>query len=100
MTIDPVALAKALGGHGSAAAVPILAGILLFTPQEDFNRHVAESRTGTILDLVDRAQRADGDFRAVLCRTLRQELAQVCQDAPESAVCEDRLMYLEQAGCA
>ena len=100
MVVDPVAVIKALGDRGAVAAVPILMMYSMFTPADDYNRHVAENRIGTIIDLVaDAESTPDGAFHDTLCRTLERELAALCLDSEGHPFCEDRLMLLEKAGC-
>lgn len=71
-----------------------------FTPAENFNRHVAEARTGTILDLKRALANVEpGPYRDTLCETLEAELASVCIDSPEHPFCLDRHMILEDSGC-
>ena len=70
-----------------------------YTPSPTFYRHVADSRTGTILDIVGRARGASGQYKDTLCSLLVQELNEVCSDSPAHPLCLDREMYLEQAGC-
>lgn len=98
--IDPVAALKALGAHGSTAAVPILAGYLLFVPSDEYDRHVAESERTYILDVVDKARREpDGAFKDSLCRTLDEALSRLCAVSRDDALCVDRAMLRERAGC-
>ena len=70
-----------------------------YTPQGTFYRHVADSKTGVILDLVQRAQGATGDYKTTLCRALIEELGSICSDAPGHFMCSDRDAYIKQAGC-
>jgi hypothetical protein len=70
-----------------------------YTHQESFYRHVAESRTGIILDLVERARGTDSAFHDSLCRALEEEISALCIDAENHPICVDRGMYLERAGC-
>jgi hypothetical protein len=101
MTIDPIALVKGLGSHGATAAVPLVAMYALFTPSDQFNRHVAEASRPFIFDTVERAQEAEpgSDYHRSLCRTLEQSIASLCADAPDDAICLDREIHLERAGC-
>ena len=101
MTIDPIPVLKALGSHGATAAVPLVAMYALFTPQDSFNRHVAEATRPFVFDTVERAQAAEpgSEYHRSLCRTLEQAIAELCADAPDDAICMDREIHLQRAGC-
>lgn len=101
MTIDPVSALKALGAHGTTAAVPLVAMYALFVPSDQFHRHVAEATRPFIFDTVERAGKAEqgSDYHRSLCRTLEAAIAELCADAPDDAICLDREIHLERAGC-
>jgi len=101
MVIDPVPVLKALGSHGATAAVPLVAMYTLFTPAGQFYRHVAEATRPFVFDTVERAQAAapGSDYHRSLCRTLEQSIAELCADAPDDAICMDRDIHLQRAGC-
>ena len=92
---------------GGGAAIPIVVMFAMFTPADqmddheaDFNRHVADSARGYILDTVERAANTEpGDYKASLCRTLEEAMAELCSAAPQDSICVDRAMYFERAGC-
>lgn len=99
MMIDP-ATVKLVGASGGSTAVAILAGVMLFTPADEFHRHVAESNRGFILDQVERARTLEpGDYKDSICRTIESAIADLCASAPTDAICTDREMHLERAGC-
>jgi hypothetical protein len=98
--IDPMAIAKALGAPAGAAAVPLVAMYALFTPADEYSRHVAESERGYILDIVEKARgEPNGGFKDSLCRTLDEAIARLCASAPDDALCMDRKALRERAGC-
>jgi hypothetical protein len=98
--LDLASLAKVVGAPLGAAAVPIIAMYQWATPITEHNRLVAESQRGYILDVVEKARTVDpGEFKDSLCRTLEQSLAELCAVAETDALCVDRAMYLERAGC-
>lgn len=99
--IDAIpSVVKALGAHGSTAAVPILAGLMLFTPAEDYARHVAEERTSVVQNLMQTLKgEPPGAYRDTLCRTLEATLAQICLDSPGHPFCLDRAVLTARAGC-
>lgn len=85
---------------GGGAAIPMAVMFLAFTPEEDFNRHVADSNRGYILDTVERARNTEpGDYKTSLCRTLEEAVAELCSVAAQDSICIDRAMYFERAGC-
>ena len=98
--IDIVATLKALGAHGSTAAVPLIATYALFTPADTYNRHVAEERTAIVQNLMEtlRTEPA-GPYRDTLCRTLQSTLTQICLDSPQHPFCIDRAVLMSKAGC-
>jgi hypothetical protein len=90
----------------TGASVAMIAGAVgwiyqNFTGVDDFNRHVAEARTGTVLDLLERLDTVPrgSDSHGLLCRTLVVELTAICTDAPNHPFCEDREMILDDADC-
>lgn len=91
-----------IGGWALGSAAGAIAWIYgNFTPADDYNRHVAENRIGTIIELKDDAREAgSSDFHETLCRTLERELAALCLDSADHPFCEDREMILEEAGCS
>jgi len=97
--IDPKTIASIV------AAVTAVAGGSLAVEQryvDEFTyvRHVAESRVGIIFDLIDRIARAtDPEFHDTLCRSLEQELTNLCVDSEQHPMCVDRAMLLSKAGC-
>jgi hypothetical protein len=98
--IDLSAVAKVFGPSAGAAALPIVAMYALFTPSDEYDRHVAESNRTYILDVVDKARaEPPGAFKDSLCRTLEEAIAELCASAPDDSLCVDRAMYLERAGC-
>lgn len=98
--IDVGSALKALGAHGSTAAVPVLIGYMVFTPAEQYDRHVAEERTSTVQSLIETLRNEPaGAYRDTLCRTLESTLAQICLDSPEHPFCIDRAVLLAKAGC-
>jgi hypothetical protein len=92
-------LLKAAGVAVVALVTGVGAVYSQFTPRSDFYRHVADARTGTVLELVSRAQSADGDYKDTLCRALIETLNEVCNDSPQHPLCVDRDAYRKQAGC-
>lgn len=97
--IDMAAL-KALGAHGATGAIPVVLMFSLFTPQDSFHRHVAEAARPFILETVERAaDEPPGDYKDSLCKTLEQAIAELCADAPDDAICQDREVHLKRAGC-
>lgn len=98
--IDPVTL-KALASGGTGAAIPIVMMYALFTPNQDFTSHVAESLRGGILDLVAQAHDEEpGPFKDALCKSLEQQIAELCTSAPNDSLCTDRSILREKAGCS
>lgn len=98
--IDVGTALKALGAHGGTAAAPLLVGYMLFTPSDDFDRHVAESERTYILDVVEKARgEPPGAFKDSLCRTLDEALGRLCAASRDDALCLDRAMLRERAGC-
>lgn len=91
---------KALVILATAIAGGVFGAEARYTPTADFYRHVADSKTGIILELVSRAGNADGAYKETLCRTLVQELNGICVDSPEHPMCVDRSEYIKQAGCS
>jgi hypothetical protein len=72
----------------------------LFTPQQTYDRHVAEERTAAVQRLIaDLQDEPAGDYRDTLCRTLEATLAQICLDSPEHPFCLDRAVLMSKAGC-
>lgn len=100
MTVDLSALAKLLGPAAGSAAVPVVVMFALFVPEDEYLRHVADSKSGVILELVDRA-RAEPDpmYRDSLCRALQEQIGELCASAPDHSLCQDRRLHLERAGC-
>lgn len=98
--IDLSSLAKALGAPVGAAAVPLVAMYSLFTPEQQFTRHVAEERTTTVQTLVETLRKEEaGPYRDTLCRTLEQTLTAICLDSPSHPFCADRTVLMSKAGC-
>ena len=96
-------LLKHLGTGGTSTMVPIVMMFTMFTPQDEFFRHVADSRTGTVLALVDTLQEAPANspLRGTLCNSLRETLAAICRDSDgQDPFCIDRQMIIEEASCA
>lgn len=97
--IDPSLIAKLAGG-GSAVAVPIVLMYSFFTPKDEYIRHVADSQSGFILQLVNDARsQPPGPYKDSLCRALHGEIGSLCQYAPQHSICIDRQQYIEAAGC-
>lgn len=93
-------LGKLLGTGGAASALPIVVMYSFFTPSEDFNRHVAEARTGIVQDLIrDLSSEPAGPYRDTLCEALESELAAICLDSAEHPFCIDRMVLLTKGGC-
>lgn len=97
---DPTAIFKMLGTGGAGAAIPIVVMYGFFTQEDDFNRHVADSARGFILDTIERAVVTEpGEYKDSLCRTLQESISELCSAAPEDSICVDRAIYFERAGC-
>ena len=98
--IDVSALAKLAGTGATSVMATVGASYLLFTPQDDFNQHVAKSERGYILEVVEQARREPpGAFKDSLCKTLSEAIAELCASAKDDAICVDRAMWIERAGC-
>jgi hypothetical protein len=98
--IDISAVAKALGPSAGAAALPLVAMYALFTPLDEHNQLVAKSDRGYILELVDRARSEQpGPFKDSMCKSLFEAIAELCAAAKDDAICTDRAMWIERAGC-
>ena len=98
--IDLTAVAKAVGAPLGAAAVPIVAMYQWATPITEHNRLVAESNRSYILDVVEKARNEPaGAFKDSLCKTLDEAIAELCASAKDDALCLDRAMLRERAGC-
>ena len=98
--IDAATVKAALSGGGSATGA-IVIGMFMFADAGDFNRHVAESLRGTILDQVERAAKEEpGEYKQSLCKSLDEMIAELCADEPDDAICMDRDVYRKKAGCA
>lgn len=94
------AVAKIAGGSTGGAAVSLVATYALFTPAEQYNRHVAEERTGQVQQLVQALRdEPAGAYRDTLCKTLEATLAQICLDSPGHPFCIDRMVLMQKAGC-
>ena len=99
--IDPISIIKTIGTGGGATATALLASMFMFTTADDFSRHVAESRTSTVLNLMEKL---GGDhspeIHSILCRALLEEISALCLDTDgESVFCVDRAMIQESVGC-
>jgi hypothetical protein len=94
------AITKIAGGSTGGASLALIATYALFTPQETYNRHVAEERTSTVQNLLE-ALRTEppGAYRDTLCRTLESTLTAICLDSPEHPFCQDRKVLMAKAGC-
>ena len=98
--IDLSSVAKALGPSAGAAALPLVAMYTLFTPLDEHNQLVAKSDRGYILELVERAKNEpQGAFKDSMCKSLHEALAELCAAAKDDAICVDRAMWIERAGC-
>lgn len=98
--IDFAAVAKAVGVGGSSTATAVLASYLLFVPEKEYDRHVAESERTFILDVVEKARSEPaGPYKDSLCRTLDEAIGRLCAAARDDALCVDRAMLRERAGC-
>ena len=98
--IDVMSLLKSAGGPVGAAAVPLVAMYALFTPIDEHNQLVAKSDRSYILDLVEKARaEPDGAFKDSMCKSLHEAVAELCAVAEKDAICVDRQMWYERAGC-
>lgn len=98
--MDISALVKSFGSHGVTAGLPVVLMFSLFTPEDEYLRHVAESQRGFIFDQIERARvEGTGPYKDSICRSLEETISALCAESPEDSVCEDRVMLLEQAGC-
>lgn len=99
MVLD-MSLLKLIAGHGSAMAIPLVAMYSLFTPIADHNALAAKSDRGYIMDLVEKARaEPPGGFKDSMCRSLHEAIAELCAAAPSDAICVDRAMWSQRAGC-
>ena len=72
----------------------------LFTPIDQHLAVTAQINRGYILDVVEKLRTMeDGEFKDSLCRSLHESIAELCASAPEDAICVDRAMWIERAGC-
>jgi hypothetical protein len=93
----------------SAAATVIAIGTIgggyawvdtTYTKRQEFIQHVAQSRTGTIIDLMGRIKATDqGPLRDTYCKQIVFEFTQLCTEAPDSPLCLDRRAILNELGC-
>ena len=98
--MDLATLGKLIGDRGATALAPLALGYMLFVPGDEYNRHVAESERGYILEVVEKAREVpDGDYKSSLCRTLEDAIGRLCASAPDDALCMDRKALRERAGC-
>jgi hypothetical protein len=94
------AIGKILGGSTGGASLALVATYALFTPAEQYNRHVAEERTGQVQQTIETLSREPaGPYRDTLCKQLELTLAQICLDSPEHPFCKDRMVLMAKAGC-
>lgn len=98
--IDP-SIIKTLATGGGGAAIPIALMFAWFTPHDEYIRHVAEARTGNVLDIISEIKASESNARLhdTLCNALREELAMICADAPTHSFCLDRQIILDDSGC-
>lgn len=90
------AVAVAIGSIGGGA----LTMESRYALRGEYLRHVADSRSGFILSLVESARaEPPGDYKGSLCRTLQEQIGQLCQEAPTHSICLDRSIYLQRSGC-
>jgi len=93
-------LAKLAGSGGLGAALPIVLMYSQFTPIASHNELVAKSDRSYILELVDKARAEPaGAFKDTICKSLHEAVAELCAAAHDDAICVDRQMWFERAGC-
>lgn len=68
-----------------------------FTTADDYIRHVAESRTGTVQQLRRDLRENPGD--QITCDVLERELAAICLDTPDHPFCKEQRKILDAGGC-
>lgn len=98
--MDIISILKLIGTSGAGATLPVIVMFAYFTPKDEYVRHVADSQSGFILQLVNDARsQPPGPYKDSLCRALHAEIGSLCQYAPNHSICLDRLSYIEAAGC-
>ena len=99
-----VAVLKAVG----AGAVALIAGVgavySQFTPRADFDAYTAaeaasDNRALILSTVKDAAAEPAGAYKDSLCRGLDEAIDELCSIEPEGAICMDRAVYREKAGC-
>ena len=95
--MNPIALGAstvlAIGSIGSGAVYLDTAHVA----SEDFERYLAKERVGVIFEYMDQI-RSQGP-QPWLCRSLEEELIELCTDLPDHPMCEDRDQIIEEVGC-
>lgn len=87
------ATVAAIGSIGSGALYLDHAHVA----SEDFERYLAKERVGTIFEYMDQiSKQGSQDW---LCRSLEQELIELCTDLPNHVMCKEREQILKETGC-